>query len=416
MKRGRGDRVPKPAIVSEILPEHLPDGELSIVVFGPGEGEAIVVRLPDGSVGVVDGCREPTNGDPVAELLDKMAATTGDPAAFRLHFVCLTHPHADHYRGLGRLIEAYEGRIDHLWTVMHVTAQYEKTLATWVELTQAGAAPDLEDLVGLQRVLGGFHGERHRVRQANPRGFVHMACDTRLIQPRTHKGHKMEIEACGPAHDDLDDAQKQFVAIVAEGTTGIRVSRSHDPNLTSGALLIRWGRAAVLLAGDLLRGEGSHSGWKRARLQIKGPVQVVNVAHHASEEAHEDGLWADMQPALAIVTPFKFGQKPNPPRPDQIAMLARTAKVAITTPPDWRGERRKPTGTRKTAVRGYPSRNRALPPIIPKNRHDARNNAVAVSLDPTGKITRLILAGQADIYEAPPAASRPKPRAKRPKP
>ena len=83
--------------------EHLPKGTLSIAVFGPGKGEAIVVRLPDGSVGVVDGCREPKDtetgrGDPVRELLDRIKCP-------ELAFVCLTHPHDDHYAGLGRLLE-----------------------------------------------------------------------------------------------------------------------------------------------------------------------------------------------------------------------------------------------------------------------------------------------------------------------
>lgn len=409
MKPSDDGKVPKPTIVDEILPAHLPDGELSIAVFGPGEGEAIVVRLPDGSVGVVDGCREPSSGDPVAELIAKLAVTTADPDSFRLHFVCLTHPHADHYRGLGKLIEAYEGRIDHLWTVTHVTPQYEKALPAWLELIHSGSAPDGEDLVGLQRVLDRFHGEKPRVQQANPSGFSHLAHNTRLLVPRQFAGHALEIDACGPAPDDCDDAQKQLIALLTEAGESGDVSRAHDPNLTSGALLIRWGQAAVLLAGDLLRGTKPHSGWQRARRQINFPVQVVNVAHHASEEAHDDDLWAAMQPALAIVTPFKHGQKPNPPRPDQITMLARRSVVAITSRPVWKYERGRPVGTRSLQPGGYGPKNSALT-IAPKNRYDARNNAVAVSLDPSGRITRLVLAGEADLYRASPTGSTKAPK------
>ncbi|MEP7119631.1 MAG: MBL fold metallo-hydrolase [Byssovorax sp.] len=404
-----------PSYVAEILPEHLPDGALSIAVFGPGEGEAIVVRLPDGSVGVVDGCREPTSGDPVAELLAKFAAKTADPAAFRLHFVCLTHPHADHYRGLGRLIKAYEGRIDHLWTVTHVTPQYEKALPAWLELVHAGSAPDLDDLDGLKRVLNSFHDEKPRVEKTNAAGFAHLACDTRLIGARLFGGYKLEIEACGPAPGDIDSVQKQLIALLTAAASSGVVSRTHDPNLTSGAVLIRWGQAAVLLAGDLLRGDEHHSGWQRARLQITHPVQVVNVAHHASKEAHDDTLWKTMKPKLAIVTPFKFGKSPNPPRPDRIELLARSAKVAITSPPDWKGELGPPVGERLLSPNTFVPRNGALPPIVPKNRHDARNNAVAVSLDPTGKITQLILAGQADLYAMPPGATRRRTRVARPR-
>jgi len=48
MRPGGTSRVPPPEHASEILPEHMPEGLLSIAVFGPGKGEAIVVRLPDG--------------------------------------------------------------------------------------------------------------------------------------------------------------------------------------------------------------------------------------------------------------------------------------------------------------------------------------------------------------------------------
>jgi glyoxylase-like metal-dependent hydrolase (beta-lactamase superfamily II) len=45
-------------------------------------------------------------GDPMRELLNGLEASGGGPAPFRLAFVCLTHPHDDHYGGLGRLLGA----------------------------------------------------------------------------------------------------------------------------------------------------------------------------------------------------------------------------------------------------------------------------------------------------------------------
>jgi hypothetical protein len=159
-----------------------------------------------------------------------------------------------------------------------------------------------------------------------------------------------------------------------------------DPNLTSGALLVKWGASAVLLAGDLLLGVDPKSGWQRGRSYVQGNVQVVNVAHHASSEAHDDVLWATMQPALAIVTPFQYaneGKKRQPPRPEQIEALARSSVVAITSPPKWKS---------KTNVL----------PMTPARLTEAKRNAVAVSLDAAGNITRFVLAGAADVYDAPP--------------
>ncbi|WP_437525470.1 MBL fold metallo-hydrolase [Sorangium sp. So ce726] len=396
--------MPSPEYATEILPEHLPDGMLSIAVFGPGEGEAIVVRLPDGSIGVVDGCREPRDGnpegigDPVRELLTKLEASSPKSHNFTLEFVCLTHPHTDHYRGLGRLIEAYAGRIRHLWTVTHATPKYERALPEWLELIRTGDAPDAGDLEGLTRVLAAFHEEKKRVQTLNPSGFSQLSHQKPLFRRAMH-GHELAIDACGPADDDIDDAQKELTEILDVAAKCGTISRKHDPNLTSGALLLRWGSAAVLLAGDLLRGRGLHSGWQRVRGHITGEVQVVNVAHHASEAAHDNTLWASMRPALAIVTPFKLGKVPNPPRPEQIAALARTAVVAITSPPEWGGERNRPFPLRSRGRRNFAAKNGVIT-IVPKAGDSARRNAVGVTLDAAGGIRRLVLTGSADVYLA----------------
>ncbi|WP_437780656.1 MBL fold metallo-hydrolase [Sorangium sp. So ce1097] len=426
MRPSGASRVPEPKLVSEILPEHMPDGMLSIAVFGPGEGEAIVVRLPDGSVGVVDGCREPEAGaadgagDPVRELLGRLAAKTPNANDFRLGFVCLTHPHADHYRGLGRLLDAYEGRVNTVWKVTHLTPQHEKALVEWLELTRAGEAPDEEVLTGLKRVIDRFNTAKHRCRD----GYRHLLQGRQLFSRRL-KGHKLFIDACGPADVDIDNAGNELFALLTEARETGTVSRKHDPNLTSGALLLRWGRSAALLAGDLLRGSGPQSGWQLARKQLKRRVQVVNVAHHASEGAHDEALWTAMAPELAIVTPFKQGTGDNPPRPDRILTLARTSVVAITSPPDWKATTGLPVGTRSTKPKGFKPKNNVLPSITRSKPADARRNAVAVSLDAAGNITSFYLAGEADIYLAPDearaSAAVPKvaaftPRGKRPPP
>ncbi|WP_437306998.1 MBL fold metallo-hydrolase [Sorangium sp. So ce388] len=401
-------RVPEPGIVTEILPDHMPDGMLSIAIFGPGEGEAIVIRLPDGSVGIVDGCREPEGGaadgrgDPVRELLIKLANERPDVNGFRIEFVCLTHPHADHYRGLGRLLEAYEDKINEVWKATHLTPHHEKALVEWLDLTRAGGAPDEEVLNGLKRIIDRFE----RAKKICRNGLKHLGQDKLLFtSTRRVKGYKVSIEACGPADVDIDDAGNDLVALLKAAEQSGTVSRKHDPNLTSGAVLLRWGRSAALLAGDLLRGSGPKSGWQLARQQIKCKVQVVNVAHHASEGAHDETLWTSMGPDLAIVTPFKYGVGDNPPRPDRIRSLARTSVVAITSPPQWQDAAGNPVGMRSIAPKSFKPKNSVLPRIAPSNAADARRNAVSVSLDAAGNIKRFYLAGKADVYLAPDEAS-----------
>ena len=51
--------LPDPERATQIDPTHLDPGKLGLIVFGPGHGEAIVLVFPDGTVGTIDGCREP---------------------------------------------------------------------------------------------------------------------------------------------------------------------------------------------------------------------------------------------------------------------------------------------------------------------------------------------------------------------
>jgi hypothetical protein len=404
MMPGGMSRVPEPTYVAEILPEHLPIGMLSIAVFGPGEGEAIVVRLPDGSVGVVDGCREPRSGspDPVRELLAHIEHDPATPRPFALRFVCLTHPHDDHYAGLGRLLEAYQGRVERVWTVAHVTTRTAKALMAWIDQTRAGrdAVPDAGKLKGLERVIERIHAARtrHGARLRLLQAGVPVLGAEDVAPPVT-------ITACGPADDDLMNAAIELDAALVALAGNERAASRYDPNLTSGALLVRWEAAAVLLAGDLLIGSRRYSGWGVAREHADCKVQVVNVAHHASEEAHDDPLWTTMQPTLAIVTPFKSATGAQPPRPGQIMTLARSAVVAITSPPAWSDVPGQPRGLRLPAV--PIAAEHAERRILAARTAAARRNAVAVSLDAAGDITRFVLAGQADVYEptiAGPAA------------
>ncbi|HSP80934.1 MAG TPA: MBL fold metallo-hydrolase, partial [Myxococcaceae bacterium] len=402
-----GVRVPEPTRVDKVLPEHLADEALSLVVFGPGKGEAQVVVLPDGRVGVVDGCREPSSpgGDPVREFLaalDQRASLRGE--SFRLAFVCLTHPHDDHYAGLGRLLQAYRGRVDAVWSVSKVGDRYAEALSSYVGATHAGRKPLPDDakVRGLERVLHEFieayERQGSRLRQVS---------QSKSLLKETVHTRRLKISACGPADRDVDKAQLALV----KGIEDLLVEGEHavgfDPNATSGALVIRWGDAGMLLGGDLLCARGDIRGWEDVWHEIEPPIQVVKVAHHASAEAHHDGLWQRLGAPLAIVTPFKDARGSMPPRPEQISRLARDAVVAISSVPDW------PPGCSDHPQSLYPvprpprsrqggakARNGVLPMASNPGPVDA-HNAVAVSLDPTGKLVRFVLAGGANVYDEP---------------
>lgn len=395
--------------VDEIVPDHLPAGMLSIVVYGPGRGEAILVRLPNGMIGVVDGCREPKRGDkdplgrgdPVRELLRRL-----EPS--RLAFACLTHPHDDHYAGLGRLLAAYEKRVDNVWFVDMGGPALKALLATHQRMRARGAAfPDADKVKGLERVITKFY-EAHSRHGSSP-NFLHAGMP--LFDEPMEFG-RFTVKACGPGPGDLIRLRDSlYGAVKSSVEEGEVIDVDFDLNVASGALLLRWEQAGVLLAGDLLCGPDKSAGWQHAYRHVECPIQVVNVAHHASREAHDDALWAKMSPDLAIVTPFNHGATHKvirngktsvttyPPRPEQISSLAKSSTVVLTSPPHWGDEPSAPKAGRKKSIPpSFGEKNSALT-ITPTSEVDtSHHNAVAVSLDATGAICRFVLAGQADVY------------------
>ncbi|WP_309896700.1 hypothetical protein [Archangium sp.] len=401
-------RVPEPLLPKpeRILPSHLAPGTLSVVVFGPGHGEAIVVVLPDGTVGVVDGCREPTVLDPVHEFLEELSrepCRQGQP--LRLGFVCMTHPHEDHYRGLWRLLEAHRGRVDHVWRTQDAGDRYVQMWLQYLKHTQRDAhlTPDPDDVDGLTRLVA----EMRLAHKAHGAKFKQLQQGMQLMEGEL-LGHPLRISACGPSAGDLETAHISLMGTL-QGLAKGEKPPAFNPNAVSGALVVRWGRAGILLAGDLLCGERSFQGWDEVHDEIAGPIQVVKAAHHASRGAHHEGLWTRLKPNLTIVTPFLHAQSDQPPRPEQIERLAQDSVVAVTSEPQWPVSPSQPrplfmaspspTGQGMGVTSGgFP--NNALHQVPTAGEVDA-HNAVAVSLDASGRLVRFVLAGKANVYEPP---------------
>lgn len=377
--------IPEPRVVDRITASDLDPLKLNVVVFGPGEGEGVVVLLPDGRVGVVDGCAESNDagdGDPVLDLVRELV---DGPTPRRLAFACLTHPHSDHFRGLGRLVERYASRIDHVCLVNIPMERSREAILEWVRAEEDG-----DTHRAIDRLYAALYSATNG------------PCDLGegvAVGPRGRPGgHMLEMRAVGPSRVARGAAMMSLVrwgeARKKKGTPLPAV----DPNGMSGALLIEWGEARVLLAGDLLR-----EGWGSARRWLSGRVQVVNVAHHASEEAHDDALWAEMNPKIAIVTPFKHAaQDPKryPPTPMDVKRLATTScKVAITSPPQWLGRSAANPRASRKEIKAARTPSRAPRGAIPKDSPNAKRNAVAVTLHHDGSIERVVFGGDAAWYE-----------------
>jgi beta-lactamase superfamily II metal-dependent hydrolase len=85
-------------------------GDLIVYILNVGDGDAIVIEFP------VDG-----TGDRVHAVVDAyLGAKVRDflvheLGATRLRFVCATHPHWDHIRGIAAILAHFRGAVDEFW-------------------------------------------------------------------------------------------------------------------------------------------------------------------------------------------------------------------------------------------------------------------------------------------------------------
>lgn len=224
-----------------------PRGALRITAIDVGQGDAIVVELPDGEAMLVDGGGALTGGpDPGArEVVPWLALRRRD----HLVAVVLSHPHPDHAGGLPAVLRAV--RVDALWD----TAQ------------------------GRALGFGGVYAQT--LETARTQG-VPVITPSRLCGP-PRPFHGAWIEVLAPCPSALDET---------------------PPNDASFVLRLTVGRASALLPGDLERAGES------AILGRLGRVDVLKVGHHGSATSSTDGFLDVLRPRVALVSaghPSPFG-------------------------------------------------------------------------------------------------------------
>jgi hypothetical protein len=223
---------------------------LHVVVFGPGFGESILVRVPPDAWLAVDcvrqrdGTQEQT---PATSLLD----LHGSSAAA----VVLTHPHLDHADGLPHVLDrrATGAPVGCLAANFEPPERWRGNPDTEREL--AGAATE----AALQRIFDVWEHE--------PQARWDLTTET--SQP-------------------LGEGSVCVVHPPAERATAL--ARGSDPNRASSPLLVDWCEAHVLLGADLPNVEWRRVSQSFERSASLATTPALKIAHHGSGKAqHEIG-------------------------------------------------------------------------------------------------------------------------------
>lgn len=283
-----------------------PTGQLEIHFLnaGTGEGESIVLRLPDGKYGVVD-CFARSSNDPTTNPTLQFLLEKDVP---ELEFLCLTHPHDDHFRGMSHILSAFPVR----W-FWHPGAMSGEKLA-WLleyfsvdsELSDDGR--EKENASELRAIFDAVEEGRRRSK-LDP---IRVQTNQELYPIPPDTSAPCRIVGLAPSGSQVARYENALRGCFTD-RGALKETLPHSRhNMISAALLITFGRTRVVLCGDVER-----PGWDDTIAQCgEGMLDVdaVKVAHHGSVNGYTDGLWeafsASSRP-FAVIFPFERHHLPK---------------------------------------------------------------------------------------------------------
>jgi beta-lactamase superfamily II metal-dependent hydrolase len=297
---------------------------LELHVLGAGIGESIVLKLPDGRWGVVD-CynASPTDRDANATTLFLRGR-----GVTKLFFVCLTHPHDDHFLGMVELIKEFQP--EEFWRFGCLSHEYIRNLILYNQLIAARSADDAlsrsaAELLKLFAVArDGAKEGKMTVCRLNSR--------TNPYPNRTDKDSTFQIECLSPTGRQIELYEAAIIDCVGrDGKIAKKLPRSIH-NEISVVLKITYGETKIILGGDLEK-----QGWRDVVVEVGGSnlqASAIKVSHHGSDNGYCDGLWERFSASgspIAVVAPRLRNGLPTSKALTHICRHAK--KIYSTFPP-----------------------------------------------------------------------------------
>ena len=302
-------------------------GSLRIYLFGATQGESIAIQLPNGKWGVVD-CFASSLTSPATNPVHALLKAS---RVEEIEFLCLTHPHVDHFNGMSHLLRDFS--VKQFWTFCgldptdfrllctYFQAEAEQAARSALKLSAAELA-SIFDLVlesGIQRQV-----------VVSRRDIYPVPSDDDV---------RIEIRGIAPTDERAQSYKQSMLTSLVKKRGTVQALPNAAHNTISIALRIRYGKSTVLLGGDV-----EEEGWKTV-LREHRPQELeshfVKISHHGSTTGYCNGLWSvlsaqgtNQTSLVAARPPYKRFQACR--ATDRLSTTSRIIQVR-STPPSQRG-------------------------------------------------------------------------------
>jgi beta-lactamase superfamily II metal-dependent hydrolase len=294
---------------------------LEVHVLGGGTGESIILKLPDDRWGVVD-CYSESLSDPDANPTIRFLREKG---VTQLFFVCLTHPHDDHYLGMNKLIEEFKPQ--EFWRFGCLSHEHVRKLLRYHEL-KAKKSGD-EDLSRSARELVDIFEKAYQGAVSRTMRVCRANSQTNPYPKRSDPPASYKIECLSPTGRQVERYEGAvWNCIGPDGKISKDLTKS-EHNDISLVLKITYGDTSVVLGGDLEK-----KGWEDVVEEAGGPnlaASAVKVSHHGSKNGYCDRLWEHFSregKPIAVVAPrWRYSL----PKPDALTHISQHAREIYST-------------------------------------------------------------------------------------
>lgn len=276
------------------------DDFLELHVLGGRQGESCVLRLPGGKWGVVD-CYTSTPSRPEA---NPTVALLRHEGVTSLEFVCLTHPHGDHFLGMDQLLNEFPPRMFWYPPFFGEKVRLAQLLKT-LHINAIRSNHDSRRCVAneLMALVQTYRTNKSIVRKPAVIG-------TQLYPLPLGSLEDVSIFSVAPSGRRMEAYQSELDRCLDDDRIPQKFLKYSAHNIISIALQICFGQTRIMLGGDV-----ECHGWKDSLAEFgenRVSSHLVKASHHGSSTGFCDGLWRAFSHGghlpLAVVTPY-FAQR-----------------------------------------------------------------------------------------------------------